>query len=129
MGMKDFLYLCIDAKGNRVAGEMESNDAEKVKSILHKKGLTIISIDKVKPKHWIWYLVQPVKPQLLALWIRQLAVMLQAGIALAQAMHSLLPKAGNQHYKRSMERMLVDVENGYSLSQAMIAGPSFSRSS
>lgn len=124
-GMKDFLYLCIDAKGNRIAGEMESNDAEKVKSILHKKGLTIITIDKVKPKHWIWYLIQPVKPQLLALWIRQLAVMLQAGIALAQAMHSLLPKAGNQHYKRSMERMLVDVENGYSLSQAMMRRPEF----
>lgn len=123
--MQDYLYLCIDPKGNRIAGEMEANDAEKVKNILHKKGLTIVSIDKVKPKHWIWYLIQPVKPQLLALWIRQLSVMLTAGIALAQAMHSLLPKAGNKHYRRSMERMLADVENGYSLSQAMMRRPEF----
>ena len=123
--MHDFLYLCIDPKGNRIAGEMEANDADKVKSILHKKGLTIVSIDKVKAKHWIWLFIQPVKPQVLALWIRQLSVMLTAGIALAQAMHSLLPKVGNKHFKRSMERMLADVENGYSLSQAMMRRPEF----
>lgn len=123
--MRDYLYLCIDAKGNRIAGEMEASDAEKVKNILHKKGLTIVTIDAVKPKHWIWYFIQPVKPQLLALWIRQLSVMLTAGIALAQAMHSLLPKTGPKHFKKSMDRMLVDVENGYSLSQAMMRRPEF----
>lgn len=124
-GLQDYLYLCIDAKGNRIAGEMEASDPDKVKSILHKKGLTIVTIDKVKPKHWIWYFIQPVKPQVLALWIRQLSVMLTAGIALAQAMHSLLPKSGQAHFRRSMERMLVDVENGYSLSQAMMRRPEF----
>lgn len=123
--MRDFLYIAHDREGRRVNGEMEASDAEKVKKHLHAKGLIIVRIDPVKPKHWIWYFVQPVKPQLLAMWIRQLAVMLKAGIALSQAIHSLLPKTGPSHYVRAMERLLQDVEKGYSLSQAMSRRPEF----
>ena len=123
--MKDFLYIALDKEGQRVSGEMEASDATKVKNILHAKGLIIVRIDPVKAKHWIWYVLQPVKPQLLALWIRQVSVMLQAGIALAQALHSLLPKTGPKHYRVAMERLLGDVENGYSLSQAMMRRPEF----
>lgn len=123
--MKDYLYIALDTEGNRFSGEMEASDAEKVKGILHKKGLIIVRIDQVKPKHWIWYFLQPVRPQLLALWIRQISVMLQAGIALGNALKSLLPKTGPKHYQVAMQRLLADVENGYSLSQAMMRRPEF----
>ncbi len=69
--MRDFLFIALDKEGQRVTGEMEASDATKVKNILHAKGLIIVRIDPVKSKHWIWYILQPVKPQLLALWIRQ----------------------------------------------------------
>jgi len=98
----DYLYIALDREGRRINGEMEATDPEKVKAILHKKGLVIVRIDPVKPKHWLWYVIQPVKPQVLALWIRQLAVMLKAGIPLGQALHSLQPKTGPTHYLRAM---------------------------
>jgi len=123
--MKDFLYIALDKEGTRISGEMEAQSLDKVKAHLHSRGLIIVRIDPVKPKHWIWYILQPVRPQLLALWIRQVSVMLQAGIALAQALHSLLPKTGPKHYKVAMQRLLSDVENGYSLSQAMMRRPEF----
>ncbi|MBT9586429.1 type II secretion system F family protein [bacterium] len=123
--MRDFLFIALDKEGQRVSGEMEASDATKVKNILHAKGLIIVRIDPVKSKHWIWYILQPVKPQLLALWIRQVSVMLHAGIALAQALNSLLPKTGPKHYQVAMQRLLSDVENGYSLSQAMMRRPEF----
>lgn len=123
--MADFLYIALDREGRRVNGEMEADSAEKVKAILHKRDLIIVQIDPVKPKHWIWYVLQPVRPQLLALWIRQLAVMLQSGIALGQALHSLQPRTGPAHYRKAMKRLLQDVEGGYSLSQAMMRRPEF----
>ncbi len=125
MRLYDYLYIALDREGRRINGEMEATDPEKVKAILHKKGLVIVRIDPVKPKHWLWYVIQPVKPQVLALWIRQLAVMLKAGIPLGQALHSLQPKTGPTHYLRAMERILLDVEGGYSLSQAMRRRPEF----
>ena len=104
---------------------MEATSAAKVKEILHKKGWVILTIDPVKEKHWIWYFLRPVRPQVLALWIRQIATMLAAGIPLSRAMDSLQPKEGPAHYKKSMERMVEDVHNGFSLSQAMMRRPEF----
>lgn len=123
--MPDFLYIALDREGRRFGGEMESSDAGKVKDILHKKGLIIVQIDPVPRKHWIWYFLQPVKPQVLALFIRQLAVMLAAGIPLGSALNSLQPKDGPGHYRKAMARLLSDVENGYSLSQGMMRRPEF----
>lgn len=123
--MPDFLYIALDREGRRFGGEMEASDAVKVKDILHKKGLIIVQIDPVPRKHWIWFFLQPVKPQVLALWIRQLAVMLQAGIPLGSALYSLQPKEGPAHYRKAMARLLYDVENGYSLSQGMMRRPEF----
>lgn len=123
--MRDFLYIALDREGRRVNGEVESESAEKVKKLLHSRDLIIVRIDPVRPKHWIWNVLQPVRPQLLALWIRQLAVMLQSGIALGQALDSLLPKEGPPVYRKGMARLLQDVEGGYSLSQAMMRRPEF----
>lgn len=123
--MPDFLYLALDRQGRRINGEIEAPDRERLKKLLLDKGWSIVRIDAVRPKHWIWHLLQPVRPQVLALWIRQLAVMLQAGIPLAQALHTLLPGAGPPRYRKAMERLLSDVENGYSLSQAMRRRPEY----
>jgi type IV pilus assembly protein PilC len=123
--MPDYLYIALDREGRRFGGEMEASDPAKVKDILHKKGLIIVQIDPVPRKHWIWYFLQPVKPQVLALFIRQLAVMLQAGIPLGSALHSLQPKDGPGHYRKAMARLLSDIENGYSLSQGMMRRPEF----
>lgn len=123
--MPDFLYLALDREGRRINGEMEAPDADRVKKILHAKELIIMRIDPVRPKHWIWFFLQPVRPQLLALWIRQLATMLEAGILLSQAVHSLQPKEGPPHYKKAMARLLSDLDRGYSLSQSMMRRPEF----
>ena len=123
--MPDFLSLARNSEGTTVSGDIYAADATKVKNILHKRGLIILQIDPVPPKHWIWYVLQPVRPQILAMWIRQVATMLQAGIPLASSVHSLQPKEGPMHYRKAMGRLLGDIENGFSLSQAMMRRPEF----
>jgi type IV pilus assembly protein PilC len=123
--MKEFLFLGIDTKGRKVSGELEARTLEKAIAKLRAQELTILEVNPVKPKHWIWLLIQPVKGQVLALFIRQLGVMLAAGIPMAGALRSLLPESGPARYKKAMERLSHDVETGYSLSQAMRKAPEF----
>lgn len=123
--MKEFLFLAIDSKGRKISGEVEARSEEKAIAKLRQRSLTILEVTPVKPKHWIWMLVQPVKGQVLALFIRQLGVMLAAGIPMAGALRSLQPESGPARYKKAMERLNHDVETGYSLSQAMRKAPEF----
>ena len=121
--MKEFLFLAIDKMGRRISGEVEAQDEKKAVAKLHAQKLTILEVTPVKEKHWIYLLVQPVKGQVLALFIRQLGVMLTAGIPLAGALRSLLPDSGPAHYRKALERLSHDVETGYSLSQGMRKAP------
>jgi type IV pilus assembly protein PilC len=123
--VKEFLFLAIDSKGRKFSGEVEARTEEKAVAKLREQNLTILEVSPVKPKHWIWLLIQPVKGQVLALFIRQLGVMLAAGIPLAGSLRSLQPKTGPARYRKALERLCHDVETGYSLSQAMRKAPEF----
>lgn len=123
--MPEFLFLAIDTKGRKVSGEVEALDQKRAVGKLQDKQWTVLEIAPVKPKHWIFYLLQPVKGEVLALFIRQLGVMLASGIPMAASLRSLQPESGPAGYRKAMERLGHDVETGYSLSQAMRKAPEF----
>ena len=123
--MQEFLFLGIDPAGRKVSGEVEAQDKKKAIAKLQAQSLTLLEITPVKEKHWIFLFLQPVKGQILALFIRQLGVMLASGIPMAGALRSLVPNTGPKRYKKAIERLCHDVETGYSLSQAMRRSPEF----
>ncbi|MCA9792313.1 MAG: type II secretion system F family protein [Candidatus Eremiobacteraeota bacterium] len=123
--MPEFIYVAITETGERVSGEIETRDQKKAIERLQRRNLTILELETVQPKHWIWLLLQPVKGTVLALFIRQLAVMLKAGIPLAGALKSLQPQEGPVRFKKAMARLYHDITVGYSLSQAMMKAPEF----
>jgi type IV pilus assembly protein PilC len=123
--MQDFIYLAIDTSGRRISGEMEATDEKKAVAMLQSRQLTVLEVSPVREKHWIFLLMQPVKGQVLAMFIRQLGVMLTAGIPLAPALRSLVPEAGPSRFRKVIERLCRDVETGFSLSQAMRRAPEF----
>lgn len=123
--MTEFIYLAIDPHGRRVSGELEAMSAQKLVAMLQAQSLTVLEVKEVKPKSWIFLLFQPVKGQVLAMLIRQLGVMLSAGIPLSQSLKSLIPQSGPPRFIKAIERLSRDVEEGYSLSQAMRRAPEF----
>jgi type II secretory pathway component PulF len=123
--MQEFIYLAIDSKGSRVSGELEASDLKKAVGLLQARELTVLEVSPVKEKHWIFLLLQPVKGQVLAMFIRQLGVMLSAGIPLAPALRSLIPEGGPARFRKAVERLCHDLESGFCLSQAMRRSPEF----
>lgn len=120
----EYLYVAIDKNGRKVTGELEARDPKTIVEILQREELTVLEITPVKEKHWIFHFFQPVRGQVLALFIRQLAVMLTGGIPMASALRSLIP-SGPPRFKKAIEKLCVDVETGFSLSQAMRKAPEF----
>ncbi|MHB2017954.1 MAG: type II secretion system F family protein [Candidatus Xenobia bacterium] len=123
--MPEFLYLAKNPRGETLSGELEIASREKAIKKLHDLNLTIIRLDPVKPRHWIWYVLEPIKPSLLVLFIRQLAVMLAAGVTLMRTLEVLNAHPGPSRFRKALRRLRTDVGSGYTLSQAMLRSPEF----
>ncbi|HEY4000131.1 MAG TPA: type II secretion system F family protein [Candidatus Xenobia bacterium] len=123
--MLEFLYVAKNQQGERVSGEIEGLSQEKVVARLRDQNLTIIRLDPVKPRPWIWYLLEPIKPSLLVLFIREMAVMLNAGVNIMRVLTVLTQHPGPPRFRKAVNRLMVDVSSGYSLSQAMLRHPEY----
>lgn len=125
--MADFLFVAINRKGFQISGEIEAFDQKTALRKLHADDLTVIRLDPVRPKPWIYKVLQPVRPILLVLFFRQLAVMIASGIPVMRTVESLASgeTQGPVRYRKALRKLAVDVHSGYSLSQAMRQQPEY----
>lgn len=91
------------------------------------------SILKLQPKNffikYIYFfsarLVKPIKSQELFLFSRQISRLLQAGIPLLQILILLEMTTTNRVFKKYLQKIIRDLENGFSLSQALQEKPAY----
>ena len=115
----DFLWNGVDKSGNKIKKRLISAYSETVaKAELRRQGYRIVSIKK-KPKPLFKEKVKPIKTGEIAVFSRQLATMLEAGVPLVQSFDII----GKGHDNPSMQEMLLsikaDIEGGSTLAEAI----------
>jgi type IV pilus assembly protein PilC len=111
-----FSWSGMDKKGNRVTGKSLAPDEAALRADLRRQG---IAVSKIKKQSQAFKGGGSVKPEDIAVFSRQLATMLAAGIPLVQAFEIV----GNGNDKPAMQRLILDikadVEGGTSLHEAL----------
>jgi type IV pilus assembly protein PilC len=111
-----FVWEGTDKRGKRIKGRMLAVSENAVRSDLRKQG---VLAKKVRKQVKLFNSEGKVKPEDIALFSRQLATMLQAGIPMVQAFDIV----GNGHDKPAMQKLVLaiksDVEAGTSLHEAL----------
>ncbi|HET7809480.1 MAG TPA: type II secretion system F family protein [Steroidobacteraceae bacterium] len=111
-----FSWSGMDKKGNRVSGKSLAPDETSLRADLRRQG---IAVNKVKKQSQAFKAGGKVKPEDIAVFSRQLATMLAAGIPLVQAFEIV----GNGNDKPAMQKLILDikadVEGGTSLHEAL----------
>jgi len=124
--MPEFTYVARDSKARTLRGEIEARDLTSAVRRMHDQDLTVLRMEPVRPKHWIFLLMQPVRPALIVLYLQQLAAMLAAGIPMGRSLDALAQEPeGPLRFRKALRRVADDVQSGYSLSQAMRLRPEF----
>jgi type IV pilus assembly protein PilC len=116
-----FIWEGADRNGARKKGEIQSKSMALAKAELRKQGITVLKI-KPRPKP-LFGLGGPKKkaitPMDIAIFSRQIATMLQAGVPLVQSFDII----GNGHENATMSEMIMgiktSVEGGNSLTEAL----------
>jgi type IV pilus assembly protein PilC len=79
-----YIYKGVDKKGNKIQGEMNGVSPALVKAQLLKQGISARSVSK-KPKPLFGASGKAIKPADIAVFSRQMATMMKAGVPLVQA--------------------------------------------
>ena len=109
-----------DRQGRQLRGEMRANGMAMVSVSLRRQGIEAVTIRK-KPRAR----TPAVRSKDIALFTRQLAAMLKAGIPLLQAFSVVARSQSNATLAQLIEQLRRDVESGSSLHQALARHPRY----
>jgi type IV pilus assembly protein PilC len=111
-----FAWTGMDKKGNKVSGKSLAPDETALRSDLRRQG---IAVSNIKKQSQAFKAGGKVRPEDIAVFSRQLATMLAAGIPLVQSFEIV----GNGNDKPAMQKLILDikadVEGGTSLHEAL----------
>ena len=115
-----YVWEGTDKKGKRIKGKMLAVSEAAVKADLRRQG---VLAKKVRKEVQLFKSGKKINSEDIALFARQLATMLQAGIPMVQCFDII----GNGHEKPSMQKLVLavkaDVEAGTSLHEALAKHP------
>lgn len=103
-----------------IHGIIEAESKEKAMEILRAKGLSVYKLEKHNKKKWHIDIMslRPVSRTDIVLFTKNLAVMMKAGLTLAESLHISLDQA-NGKMKSVLNKILKHVENGEPFSKAL----------
>jgi len=106
--------------GDAVAGERVANSPEELTRILQREQIAVSAIAVKKELFKLPFLKrEKIKMKELAVFSRQLSVLIDAELPLIQSLNILSEQTRNKYFKSVLIRIREDVEAGSSLNQAM----------
>ncbi|GAB2197125.1 type II secretion system F family protein [Sessilibacter sp. MAH4] len=119
-----FVYKGVDRKGNKIQGEVKGSSSALVKAQLRKKGITPGQVKK-KAKPLFGGGKKSVKPQDIAIFTRQMATMMKAGVPLVQSFDIVADGLENPTLKSLVLEIKEDVASGNGFAAALSKHPKY----
>ena len=119
-----FLWEGKDKRGKVLKGERSASSQNLIRAELRKQGITPSRVRK-KPKPLFGSGGKSIRPRDVAVFTRQLATMLNAGIPLVQAFGIIASAAENPRLQKLINTIRIDVESGATLAEALAKHPKY----
>ncbi|MDO5650772.1 MAG: type II secretion system F family protein [Moraxella sp.] len=119
----DFKYSGTNRRGQKVSGETTSKSIELARAQLRKQG---IIVENIRPKgKSISFGKKSIKALDIAIFVRQLATMMKAGVPLTQAFEIVADTLDNPSMKELVLKIKADVESGSNFASALRKHPRY----
>ncbi|MBS0590708.1 MAG: type II secretion system F family protein [Proteobacteria bacterium] len=113
-----FLWSGSDARGKKLKGEETAKSASLLKADLRRRGINATTI-KPKPKPLFGASGRTIKPREIAVFSRQIAVMMSAGVPMVQGLEIIGSGQANPRMKNMLLDIKTNIEGGSSLAESM----------
>ena len=119
----DYVYDGTNRRGQKVKGELTSKSLDLARAQLRKQGITVSNIKK-KPKP-IFQTKKKIKAIDIAIFVRQLATMMKAGVPLTQSFEIVADSLDNPTMKDLVLKIKAEVESGSTFASALRKHPRY----
>lgn len=120
-----FVYKGVDRKGNRVEGELSSSSASLAKAQLMKQGIRATGVKKKAKPLFSSGSGKPIKPLDIAVFTRQMATMMKAGVPLVQSFDIVAGSSENANLKTLIRQIKDDVAAGGGFASSLKKHPKY----
>ncbi len=119
-----YVFKGRNKEGKTIQGEMRGNNPALIKAQLRKQGILTRSVKK-KPKPLFGGGSKPIKPADIALFTRQMATMMKAGVPLVQSFEIVADGADKPSLKEMINGLHEEVSSGNSFGSALRKHPKY----
>lgn len=121
---KKYKFTEINSFGKREKGVMEAKDKEEVKDYIMSRGNTPITIELVEEKKKIDFNIElrlgkKIDLADLAIFTKQMATMLKAGMTLIRALNVISEQSTNEYLKKNTKEVANDLQKGNDFSSSL----------
>ena len=121
--MPEFKFKAKDGRGNLVEDTIVADNQREVISSLHRRGLVVVDIETKRSKGKKSRSHKRVRVDDLAVFGRQLATMVNAGLPLIEGLRTLVDQTGNKGFQSVIADLVSQIESGGSFSDAVARHP------
>lgn len=121
--MPSFTYAAIDANGATIEGTQRADTMGAVRTLLLDRNLYPVRIEEKRGLMQLELTKEKVDKKALLYFTRQLAVFVQAGVAITVAMEVIGDESTDPALRRALVAMSEDLRNGGTLSDSMTQHP------
>ena len=123
--MPGYTYIAVDQKGKEKRGRMDAENHDAVAQQLKKDGYFPVEIKEqgALNKEIDFSIGKKVKPRDLSVFCRQFVSITQAGVPMKEALQMMTEQTENKWLKKAIADVLVSVEKGNTLADAMAGIP------
>jgi type IV pilus assembly protein PilC len=111
-------WTALDKRGKRMKGDMQAKNAAMVKAELRRQGMNPQTV-REKAKPLFGASGKKVKPRDVAIFSRQIAAMMSAGVPMVQAFEIIANGQKNARFKNMLVDIRQSIEGGSSLHEAL----------
>jgi type IV pilus assembly protein PilC len=119
-----YVYKGVDKKGNKIQGEINGGSPTIVKTLLAKQGITTRSVSK-KAKPLFGASGKSIKPADIAVFSRQMATMMKAGVPLVQAFDIVADGLENPNLRKMVLQIRDSVASGGGFANSLREHPKY----
>ena len=120
--MQTFTWVGTDKRGAKMKGEYTSKNISLVKAELRRQGINPQTV-KAKAKPLFGSSGRTIKAREIAVFARQISVMMQAGVPLVQGFDIIAGGQSNPRMKNMLVAIKTDIEGGSTLNESMAKFP------
>jgi len=117
--MTDFLWKGIGKSGQAQEGVLTANDKEMAMTKLRRQQIRVTSVREKRKELTLPKFASGVKQKEIAIFTRQLSVMIDAGLPLVQCLEILSSQQENKVFKKVLGQVRQDVEEGSTFADAL----------